>query len=90
MATAITFPASQDGHYAWSAAFIDYVMRIAGAGDRFPYSADHADYINVAKIMALGRTSGWLITAERPQRLCTAAGRSDLRRTGQVGRTDLR
>ncbi len=62
----VTFPASQDGHYAWSAAFIDYVMRIAGAGDRFPYSADHADYINVAKIMALGRTSGWLITAERP------------------------
>ena len=28
------FPASQDGNYAWSAAFIDYVMRMAGAGHR--------------------------------------------------------
>src|SRR3984957_4531186 len=25
------FPASQDGDYAWSAAFVSYVMRIAGA-----------------------------------------------------------
>lgn len=33
---------------AWSAAFISYVMRTAGAGDRFPYSALHADYINAA------------------------------------------
>ena len=30
------FPASQDANYAWSAAFIDYVMRSAGAGHRFP------------------------------------------------------
>ena len=29
---------SQDGIYAWSAIFISYVMRIAGAGRRFPYS----------------------------------------------------
>ena len=36
------FPAGRDGKYAWSAAFIDYVMRIAGAGDRFPYAADHS------------------------------------------------
>ena len=28
----------QDGDYAWSAAFVSYVMRIAGAGPRFPYS----------------------------------------------------
>ena len=40
---------SQDGDYAWSAAFIDYVMRMAGAGDRFPYSPSHADYINEAR-----------------------------------------
>ncbi len=33
---------------AWSAAFISYVMRVAGAGDRFPYSALHATYINAA------------------------------------------
>ena len=33
---------------AWSAAFISYVIRVAGAGDRFPYSPLHADYINAA------------------------------------------
>ncbi len=42
------FPAPEDGHYAWSAAFISYVMRIAGAGVRFPYSANHATYVNEA------------------------------------------
>lgn len=43
------FPAGQDGGFAWSAAFVSYVMRIAGAGDRFPYSSIHADYINMAR-----------------------------------------
>jgi hypothetical protein len=42
------FPAGQDGFYAWSAAFISYVMRLAGAGAGFPYSENHADYINAA------------------------------------------
>jgi hypothetical protein len=42
------FPASDDEHYAWSAAFISYVMRIAGAGPRFPYSPNHATYVNAA------------------------------------------
>ncbi|HEY5210574.1 MAG TPA: DUF2272 domain-containing protein [Stellaceae bacterium] len=42
------FPASDDGRYAWSAAFISYVMRIAGAGPRFPYSANHYTYVNAA------------------------------------------
>jgi hypothetical protein len=42
------FPASGDGYYAWSAAFISYVMRLAGAGNRFPYSATHATYVNAA------------------------------------------
>jgi len=65
-ANGAVFPASEDGEYAWSAAFIDYVMRIAGAGERFPYAADHAHYIDIAKQMALGQTSGWLIAAERP------------------------
>jgi len=41
-------------------------MRIAGAGAGFPYAADHARYIDIGKKMALGRTSGWLIAAERP------------------------
>jgi hypothetical protein len=42
------FPAAADGRYAWSAAFIDYVMRIAGAGERFPYAPNHATYVNAA------------------------------------------
>jgi hypothetical protein len=61
------FSADTDGDYAWSAAFISYVMRIAGAGQRFPYSADHADYINAARRVSLGETNAWLVTAERVQ-----------------------
>ena len=44
-----------DAHYAWSAAFISYVMRIAGAGDRFPYAPNHSTYINAA---ASGSSTG--------------------------------
>lgn len=60
------FPPEQDGNYAWSAAFVSYVMRIAGAAQAFPYAADHAFYINAAKRMTLGTDHGWLVTAERP------------------------
>ena len=56
-----------DGDYAWSAAFISYIMRIAGAGQRFPYSADHADYINAARKVSLGQTTAFLVSAERVQ-----------------------
>jgi Uncharacterized protein conserved in bacteria (DUF2272) len=63
----VIFPASVDGDYAWSAAFVSYVMRIAGAAGKFPYSPNHATYINIAKQMATGGTSGWIITAERPE-----------------------
>jgi hypothetical protein len=42
------FPPDEDGHYAWSAAFISYVMRIAGAGRRFAYAPAHATYIDAA------------------------------------------
>jgi hypothetical protein len=49
---------------AWSAAFISYVMRMAGAGPSFPYSPLHADYINAA-----ARGEGVL----RAQRLSTYA-----------------
>jgi hypothetical protein len=59
------FAPEDDGKYAWSAAFVSYVMRIAGAGAAFPYSADHAYYINIAKRMTLGLDHGWLVTAER-------------------------
>jgi hypothetical protein len=61
------FAAEDDGEYAWSAAFISYVMRIAGAGRRFPYSADHADYINAGKRMKLRQGGDWLVGAERLQ-----------------------
>lgn len=61
------FPASEDGNYAWSAAFIDYVMRMAGAGHRFPYSASHSDYINAAKEHAMGQGPDLVINAERPE-----------------------
>jgi hypothetical protein len=59
------FPASEDGNYAWSAAFVSYVMRIAGAAGAFPYSESHSHYINIAKQMATGQARGWIITAER-------------------------
>ena len=48
-ANGIEFARGQDGEFAWSAAFIDYVMRMAGAGARFPYSASHSEYINAAR-----------------------------------------
>jgi hypothetical protein len=51
-------------YYAWSAAFISYVMRTAGAGARFPYAPSHSVYINIAKDMKLGRASGWVVIAE--------------------------
>src|SRR5262249_7115481 len=35
------FEPRRDANYAWSAAFISYVMRTAGAGARFPYSPSH-------------------------------------------------
>jgi hypothetical protein len=60
------FPAAVNGRYAWSAAFVSYVMRIAGAGSRFPYSDAHATYIDIAKEMAEHRAHGWLVVAERP------------------------
>ncbi len=57
------FPADEDGDYAWSAAFVSYVMRVAGAGARFPYSPAHHIYIDAARRMASGEETGWAITA---------------------------
>ena len=64
----------RDDYYAWSAAFISYVMRTAGAGARFPYAPSHYVYINVAKEMKLGRTSGWAVVAERLDEYAPVAG----------------
>ena len=64
----------RDDYYAWSAAFISYVMRTAGAGARFPYAPSHYIYINIAKEMKLGRTSGWAMVAERVDEYAPAPG----------------
>ncbi|MGD9618028.1 MAG: DUF2272 domain-containing protein [Alphaproteobacteria bacterium] len=56
------FPPGQDGRFAWSAAFVSYVMRMAGAGQRLPYSATHADYINAVRL-----NPGRFAVAERPE-----------------------
>jgi peptidoglycan hydrolase-like protein with peptidoglycan-binding domain len=37
------------GSVAWSAAFISWVMRQAGAGSAFHYSSAHTDYVGAAK-----------------------------------------
>jgi hypothetical protein len=48
------FPKQRDELYAWSAVFVSYVMRMAGAGNKFPYSESHSDYINEASKASLG------------------------------------
>lgn len=57
------FPAQNDEAFAWSAAFISYVMRIAGAGARFPYADAHHIYINDARLVSLGRAA-WVVSAQ--------------------------
>ena len=57
------FPPESDEAYAWSAAFVSYVMRIAGAGGRFPYAAAHHVYIDAAREVSLGRAH-WAVSAE--------------------------
>ncbi len=68
------FPASQDSHYPWSAAFISYIFRIAGAEERFPYSPAHATYINAAKAQADAGGGSLVVTAERPEQYAPQAG----------------
>jgi hypothetical protein len=64
------FPPSDDAAHAWSAAFISYVMRIAGAGARFPYAPDHADYINAS----CRRDADWVVAAEPPESYAPVPG----------------
>jgi len=63
----VIFPAEQDGDYAWSAAFISYVMRIAGAGNRFVYSPNHSTYINAAAANATPAVHAYPPQAYAPQ-----------------------
>ena len=68
------FDEGRQDYYAWSAAFISYVMRTAGAGARFPYAPSHYVYINVAKQMQASRASGWAIMAERVDQYAPVPG----------------
>src|SRR5688500_14246727 len=80
------FSEREDGNFAWSAAFIDYVMRMAGAGRRFIYSPTHSDYINAARQNTTG-VAGLAIAAERPESyapqrgdlICMSRGRRTMR-----------
>jgi hypothetical protein len=65
----LEFDASVDGNYAWSATFISYIMRIAGAGADFPYSPNHATYINAAV-----RGTSRVLQAYPPARYAPAPG----------------
>lgn len=67
---------------AWSAAFISYVMRSAGAAGNFTYSPLHADYINAA-----ARNEGAL-RAERPENYAPRPG--DLICTGRASARNIR
>ncbi len=66
---------------AWSAAFISYVMRAAGAATGFPYTPLHADYINAA-----ARNEG-VLRAERPSTYAVRPG--DLLCFGRSGAQGL-
>ncbi|GBQ46073.1 hypothetical protein AA18895_0661 [Acetobacter ghanensis DSM 18895] len=70
-----------DGFFAWSAAFISYVMRVAGANDRFPYSPNHSTYINAAasgQSPILRARDPASYTPQAGDLVCVARGRSKL------------
>ena len=69
------FPVGQDGTLRLVGGFIDYVMRMAGAGRRFPYSPNHSDYINAARQRSTA-TPNLAITAP--------SGRSATRRSAAI------
>ena len=78
------FPPEQDGDYAWSAAFVSYVMRMAGAGAGFPYSGNHHVYIRAA----LHGDPGLTIAAERAEDYAPRLG--DLICVGRADNAGLR
>lgn len=64
------FPPSDDGRYAWSAAFVSYVMRAAGARGGFPYAASHWIYVDAA----FAGKPGVVLRTERPESYAPQAG----------------
>jgi hypothetical protein len=82
------FSVAANGDYAWSAAFISYVMRIAGAGQKFPYAPDHATYINDAARAAQGEVRNPLLIARDPASYAPRLG--DLLCFGRDGAAGMR
>jgi hypothetical protein len=72
--TGADFAPEGDGQYAWSAAFISYVMRMAGAGPSFPYARSHVDYIDIAAQETAGTAQGYSIEAQPPATYPPALG----------------
>ena len=68
-ANGVEFPRGRDGEFAWSAAFISYVMRMAGAGRRFPYAPSPSDYINAARTQP-----GLAVSAQPPEQYAPLPG----------------
>lgn len=64
------FPAERDADYAWSAAFVSYVMRTAGARDGFLYAPAHSTYVNAAYVGA----PALRLRVERPETYAPRAG----------------
>lgn len=78
----------RDGAYAWSAAFVSYVMRIAGARDRFLYDDAHATYVNQAARATRGDEPVRGALAMRPERYAPLPG--DLICAGREWAAELR
>ncbi len=70
------FDAGDDGYYAWSAAFISFVMRLAGAGPSFPYSESHSVYIDAAFEETQNRFTGHcgIVVAKQPDQISMIGG----------------
>ena len=68
------FAPEDDGDYAWSAAFISFVMRLAGAGPAFPYSESHSVYIDAAVAETQNHLGQYGIQAEQPDAYAPVVG----------------
>ncbi len=82
------FDPAADETYAWSAAFISYIMRTAGGGTRFPYAPSHSTYINAAARGSQGGAQTYAISAERPDAYAPQPG--DLLCAGRSAAKNLR
>ena len=86
-ASGIIFAPDNDGSFAWSAAFISFVMRMAGAGPAFPYSESHSVYINAAVEETQSHLGQYAIQAEPPNAYAPVVG--DLICFGRNGAANL-